>query len=82
MHTYEASLKWATLRDGHSYAFAYAEDEELHKDAERWRHARKLLTVDDIFTRQRELESWNKLASEDECLRADKAIDMLIGYKS
>lgn len=56
-------------------AASRAEVEGLKKDAERWGHARKLLTVDDIFNRQRELHAWQNLVSEEECERADKAID-------
>lgn len=52
-----------------------AEAESLRKDAERWQHARKLLSVDDITERQRTLEEWNYLISEDECKRADQSID-------
>lgn len=56
-------------------AASRAEVEGLKKDAERWGHVRKLLTVDDIFNRQRELDAWQNLVSEEECERADKAID-------
>lgn len=52
-----------------------AEIEALVKDAGRWRYARKLLAVDDISERQRELDAWKNLVSEEECKRADKAID-------
>ena len=44
-------------------------------DAERWRHARKLLTVDDIEGAQGAFDSFGGLVSEHECLRADAAID-------
>lgn len=56
-----------------------AEVEAYRKDAERWQHARKLLSVDDIAERQRTLEEWNYLISEDECKRADEAIDAAMG---
>lgn len=56
-----------------------AEVEAYRKDAERWQHARKLLTVDDIFERQTTLEVWNNIVSEVECERADKAIDLAMG---
>lgn len=56
-----------------------AEVEACRKDAERWQHARKLLSVDDIAERQRILEAWNFLISEDECKRADEAIDAAMG---
>ena len=52
------------------------------KDAERWQHARKLLTVDDISQRQVELAAWNFLVSEAECERADKAIDSAMGEQA
>lgn len=58
---------------------AEAEVEAYRKDAERWQHARKLLSVDDIAERQRTLEEWNFLISEDECKRADEAIDAAMG---
>lgn len=56
-----------------------AEVEKYRKDAERWDHARKLLSVDDIAERQRTIEEWNYLISEDECKRADEAIDAAMG---
>ncbi|OWQ73822.1 hypothetical protein [Stenotrophomonas maltophilia] len=56
-----------------------AEVEAYRKDAERWQHARKLLSVDDIAECQRTLEEWNFLISEDECKRADEAIDAAMG---
>ncbi|MEW2894475.1 hypothetical protein [Stenotrophomonas maltophilia] len=56
-----------------------AEAEALRKDAGRWQHARKLLSVDDIAERQRTIEEWNFLISEDECKRADEAIDTAMG---
>ncbi|MBA0362406.1 hypothetical protein [Stenotrophomonas maltophilia] len=56
-----------------------AEVEKYRKDAERWQHARKLLSVDDIAERQRTIEEWNYLISEDECKRADEAIDAAMG---
>ncbi|MDH0977786.1 hypothetical protein N5C16_00705 [Stenotrophomonas sp. GD03908] len=56
-----------------------AEVEKCLKDAKRWKHARKLLTIDDIAERQRTLEEWNYLISEDECKRADEAIDSAMG---
>lgn len=52
-----------------------ADVEAYRKDAERWQHARKLLSVDDIAERQRTLEAWNLLIIEDECKRVDEAID-------
>ncbi|MHA4875701.1 hypothetical protein, partial [Enterococcus faecium] len=56
-----------------------AEVEVYRKDAERWQHARKLLSVDDIAERQRTIEEWSYLISEDECKRADEAIDEAVG---
>lgn len=56
-----------------------AEVETYRKDAERWQHARKLLSVDDIAERQRTIEEWNYLISEDECKRADEAIGAAMG---
>lgn len=44
-------------------------------DAKRWRHARKLLTIDDIEGAQGAFDSFGGLVSEHECLRADAAID-------
>ena len=54
---------------------AYAMANEALIDAERWRHARKLLTVDDIEGAQGAFDSFGGLVSEHECLRADAAID-------
>ena len=51
------------------------EVEALREDAERWRHARMLLTVDEIEGAQRDYESFGRLVSEEECKRADAAID-------
>ncbi|EKT4107931.1 hypothetical protein QEG46_003953 [Stenotrophomonas maltophilia] len=56
-----------------------AEVEAYRKDAERWEHARKLFSVDDIAERQRTIQEWNYLISEDECKRADEAIDAAMG---
>ena len=53
--------------------------EEAREDAERWRHARKLLTIDDIEGAQGAYESFGRLISEDECKRADAAIDQARG---
>lgn len=47
----------------------------LRKDAERWRHARRLFTVDDIESAQREHDSFGGMVSEDGCIQADAAID-------
>lgn len=47
----------------------------LERDAKRWRHARKLLTIDDIEGAQGAFDSFGGLVSEHECLRADAAID-------
>lgn len=52
-----------------------AELEAARKDAGRWRHARKLLTVDDIEGAQGAFDSFGGIVSESECLRADTAID-------
>ena len=51
------------------------EIEALRQDAERWRHARKLLTVDDLEGAQGAFDSFGCLVSEHECLRVDAAID-------
>lgn len=76
----------SALKDDPSYETACetirnlrAEVEAYRKDAERWQHARKLLSVDDIAERQRTIEEWNFLISEDECKRADEAIDTAMG---
>lgn len=47
----------------------------LEKDAGRWRHARKLLTFDDIEGAQGAFDSFGGMVSEEECARADAAID-------
>lgn len=57
------------------YAALEARVAELEKGDARWRHARKLLTVDDISERQQEMDAFNGLVSEHECMRADDAID-------
>lgn len=49
--------------------------EAAREDAARWRHARKLLTIDDIEGAQGAFDSFGGLISEDECVRADVAID-------
>ena len=49
--------------------------EAAERDAARWRHARKLLTVDDIEGAQGSYDSFGRLVSENECKRADDAID-------
>lgn len=51
------------------------EVEALRADAERWRHARMLLTVDDIEGMQGAYDSFGRMVSEEECKRADAAID-------
>ena len=53
--------------------------EAAREDAERWRHARKLLTIDDIEGAQGAFDSFGGLVSEDECKRADAAIDQARG---
>lgn len=53
--------------------------EAAREDAERWRHARKLLTVDDIERAQQSHDHWNGLVSEDMNLKADAAIDQARG---
>jgi hypothetical protein len=58
------------------------EVEALTADAERWRHARKLLTVDDIEGSQGAFDSFGGLVSEDECKRADSAIDAATAKKA
>lgn len=56
-----------------AYELTHAEFELI--DAKRWRHARKLLTIDDIEGAQGAFDSFGGLVSEHECLRADAAID-------
>ncbi len=77
------------LKDDPSYETAcktirtlLAEVGKYRKDAERWQHARKLLTIDDIAERQEILEAWNNLVSEVECERADEAIDAAMGARA
>ena len=48
---------------------------DLKRDAERWRHARRLFTIDDIEGAQGAHDSFGGMVSEDECIRADDAID-------
>ena len=47
----------------------------LKRDADRWRHARRLFTIDDIEGAQGAHDSFGGMVSEDECIRADDAID-------
>lgn len=54
---------------------AEAECARLREDAERWQHARMLLTIDDIEGAQGAFDSFGQLISEEECARADAAID-------
>ena len=51
------------------------QNESLKKDAERWRHARNILTVDAIETAQSEYINFGLPPSESESIRADQAID-------
>lgn len=62
-----------------SLATLRAEIARLEKDAARWRHARKLLTVDDIEGAQGAFDSFGGMVSEEECARADAAIDAAKG---
>ena len=48
------------------------------KDAERWRHARRILPVEYIEESQRSFEKYGLPGSEKENLAADKAIDAAI----
>lgn len=52
-----------------------ARTDDVERDAARWRHARKLLTVDDIEGSQGEYVYHGRRISEEECKRADAAID-------
>lgn len=52
-----------------------AEAKALRVDAERWRHARKLFDVDAIENCQAYYEEFCMLCSEQECVKADTAID-------
>lgn len=72
-------LDGACLASEQEVARLRAEAEGLRKDAARWQHARKLLTIDDIAERQKILEAWNNLVSDVECERADEAIDAAMG---
>ena len=58
------------------------EVEALRKDAARWRHARRILTIDDIEGAQGAHDSYTPpLVDEKECLRADAAIDAAMEAK-
>lgn len=55
-----------------------ADNKALREDAERWRHARKILISDHIETAQSEYDNWiasGESVCEDEFVLADKAID-------
>ncbi|WP_312388548.1 hypothetical protein [Stutzerimonas nitrititolerans] len=52
-----------------------AERDAMAKDAERWRHARSILTVDAIETAQSEYIGFGFPPAESESVRADQAID-------
>lgn len=54
---------------------------ELVRGARRWSHARKLLTIDDIEGAQGALDSFGSIISEEECVKADNAIDTAMGKK-
>ncbi len=58
-----------------AFSALIAERDALREDAERWRHARILLTDDDIEGMRGAYESFGKMVSEEECKRADAAID-------
>lgn len=45
------------------------------KDAGRWRHARRLLTPEEIESAQESYSSWGGLAEEGHCQDVDAAID-------
>ena len=57
---------------------AYEMAEKNQRDADRWRHARRLFTIDDIEGAQGAHDSFGGMVSEDECIRADDAIDAAI----
>lgn len=55
-----------------------AEVKALRGDAERWRHARSILTVDQIENAQSDYDAWvsaGETVSDEESKRADEAID-------
>lgn len=55
-----------------------AERDALREDAERWRHARQILIVDQIEAGQFDYENWiasGGQVDEEESKRADEAID-------
>lgn len=57
------------------YDALLAERDALKKDAERWRHARNILTVDAIETAQSEYINFGLPPAESESIRVDQAID-------
>lgn len=71
MHTYETSLKWAKLSEGHSYAFAYAADDALFNDAKRYRWLRD--NAPETWDVSRWLDSENQEVHVQDYL--DEAID-------
>lgn len=69
----EAEAEIETLRT--ALAASRAEVEGLKKDAERWRHARRILSVLYIEDSQEKHVMWARSADEAENVKADKAID-------
>ncbi len=53
----------------------------LQKDAERWRHARNILTVEAIETAQSDYLNFGLPPAESESVRADQAIDAAMAAK-
>lgn len=64
-----------TANEGALRMAAEARAEAAEADAQRWRHARKLLAVEDVENAQAAYESFGRLVNEEECARADAAID-------
>lgn len=52
-----------------------AESDSLRKDAERWRHARRILPVMAIEHAQEQWVNWARNDEEEHNIKADKAID-------
>lgn len=71
----EDGLGWGGLVASKSEQREEARLAALERDAARWRHARRLFTIDDIEGAQGAHDSFGGMVSEDECIRADAAID-------
>ena len=61
-----------------SLATLRAEIKRLEKDAGRWRHARTILSIEDIERAQKDMEDYELSPQESENVKADAAIDAAI----